>query len=223
MANLVVMLKYHSVNGTHSMSTYGNLYTISAPSGTGKTSLVKASLKRDSNLCVSVSHTTRTKRPGEQHGVDYHFVSHQKFNQLVANELMLEHANVFGNSYGTSKAWVEKTMASGKDVILEIDWQGRNQVLAKIPTAIAITILPPSKEALLHRLQGRDTDNEEVIATRMAEAEREISHFTESHYMIVNKDFEQALQDLTHIFASERLKTNKQQQNYQQLLADLLA
>ena len=201
----------------------GNLYTISAPSGAGKTSLVKASLRLDDNLCVSVSHTTRAKRVGEQHGIDYHFVSAQEFNELVTSGLMLEYANVFGNSYGTLKSWVTDIMSVGKDVILEIDWQGRNQVAAQMPEAIAITILPPSEIALLHRLRGRDTDDEEVIATRMSEAKKEISHGTESNYIIVNNNFEKALAELQCIFTSERLKTNKQKQKNQQLIADLLA
>jgi len=129
-------------------NTSGALYILSAPSGAGKTSLVKALLAQDAQVCVSVSHTTRLMRDGEQDGVDYNFVSQQEFSDLVGQQQMLEHATVFENSYGTSRQWVESSLAQGKDVILEIDWQGRDQVLAIFPKAIAITILPPSQHAL---------------------------------------------------------------------------
>ncbi len=204
------------------MSAVGNLYIISAPSGAGKTSLVKALLEQDKHICVSVSHTTRPMRPGEVNGQDYNFVTQTVFSQLVENQQMLEHATVFGNAYGTSRTWVEEAIAAGKDVILEIDWQGRDQVLKLVPDAVAITILPPSKAALQQRLAGRGTDSDEVIAKRMAEAESEISQYPHSHYLLINDDFAATLQDLATIFASERLKTPRQRQKHQQLLAHLL-
>lgn len=205
------------------MSAIGNLFIISAPSGAGKTSLVKALLQRDPNICVSVSHTTRRKRPGEQDGVDYNFVDEDTFADLVIHQHMLEHATVFGNAYGTSRTWVEQTVAQGKDVILEIDWQGRDQVLALLPKSVAITILPPSKAALHQRLMERGTDSEASISHRMAEAESEINQYTGSHYLLVNDDFPQALDELAAIFSVERLKTKRQSTKHQQLLADLLS
>jgi len=205
------------------MSAIGNLFIISAPSGAGKTSLVKALLQRDPQICVSVSHTTRTMRPGEVDGGDYNFIDQQAFANLVAQGQMLEHATVFGNSYGTSQAWVEDAMAQGKDVILEIDWQGRDQVLKLLPKAVAITILPPSKAALQDRLSGRGTDSDEIIAQRMAEAESEIKQYDGSHYLLINDDFGLALDELGAIFVSERLQTKRQSIKHAQLLADLLS
>ncbi|MDP6968254.1 MAG: guanylate kinase [Gammaproteobacteria bacterium] len=205
------------------MSAIGNLFIISAPSGAGKTSLVKALLQRDPHICVSVSHTTRAKRSGEQHGIDYNFIDQAAFAELVNNQQMLEHATVFGNAYGTSRTWVEQAIAQGKDVILEIDWQGRDQVLQLLPKAVAITILPPSKAALQKRLADRGTDSDATIAQRMAEAENEISHYAGSHYLLINDDFTQALTELAAIFVSERLQTKRQSIKHQQLLADLLS
>lgn len=201
----------------------GALYILSAPSGAGKTSLVKALLAQDSQVCVSVSHTTRSMRPGEADGVDYNFVSQHDFSQLVERQLMLEYATVFDNSYGTSKAWVETHLALGQDVILEIDWQGRDQVMAIFPDAIAVTILPPSQAALHDRLQGRGTDSAEVIAQRMREAHSEISHYHGSHFLVINDDFNDALTDLQCIFSCRRLKTPQQAHKHSQLLADLLS
>ena len=204
-------------------NTSGALYILSAPSGAGKTSLVKALLAQDDHVCVSVSHTTRTIRAGEQDGVDYNFVSQQDFAVLVDQQQMLEYATVFENSYGTSREWVESSLAQGKDVILEIDWQGRDQVLVIFPQAVAVTILPPSQRALQQRLQGRGTDSDAVIAKRMAEAHSEISHYSGSHFLVVNDDFQQALADLQCIFTSRRLKTPQQTLNHHQLLQDLLS
>ena len=203
--------------------TSGALYILSAPSGAGKTSLVKALLAQDSQVCVSVSHTTRKMRSGEEHGVDYNFVSQRDFSDLVERQLMLEYATVFDNSYGTSKAWVEDNLAKGKDVILEIDWQGRDQVLAIFPSAIAVTILPPSQTALQDRLQGRGTDSADTIAQRMAEAQSEISHYHGSHFLVINDNFNEALADLQCIFACRRLKTPQQAHKHGQLLVDLLS
>ena len=204
-------------------NTSGALYILSAPSGAGKTSLVKALLAQDNQVCVSVSHTTRSIRAGEQDGVDYNFVAQQDFALLVDQQQMLEYATVFENSYGTSRKWVESSLAQGKDVILEIDWQGRDQVLVIFPQAVAVTILPPSQRALQQRLQGRGTDSDAVIAKRMAEAHSEISHYSGSHFLVVNDDFQQALADLQCIFTSRRLKTPQQTLNHHQLLQDLLS
>jgi guanylate kinase len=204
-------------------NTSGALYILSAPSGAGKTTLVKALLALDSKVCVSVSHTTRSMRNGEQEGVDYNFVTQLDFAELVDNQQMLEHATVFKNSYGTSRKWVESSLASGKDVILEIDWQGRDQVLAIFPHAIAVTILPPSQAALQQRLLGRGTDSDAVIATRMAEAHSEISHYAGSHFLVINDDFNEALADLQCVFSCRRLKTPQQALNHHQLLSELLS
>ena len=201
----------------------GALYILSAPSGAGKTTLVKALLTQDTNVCVSVSHTTRKPRSGEVDGVDYNFVSQQEFGQLVEANQMLEYATVFEHSYGTSKQWVETSLASGKDVILEIDWQGRDQVLAIFKEAIAVTILPPSQSALQNRLQSHGTDADEVIARRMAEAHSEISHYEGSHFLVINDNFDEALADLQCIFACRRLKTPQQAVNHHQLLVELLS
>ena len=201
----------------------GALYILSAPSGAGKTSLVKALLAQDDQVCVSVSHTTRAMRDGEQDSVDYNFVTQQEFTHLVDQQQMLEHATVFENSYGTSKKWVASNLTQGKDVILEIDWQGRDQVLAIFPQAIAVTILPPSQEALQQRLQGRGTDSDAVIAKRMSEAHSEISHYAGSHFLVINDDFRHALDDLQCIFTCRRLKTPQQAHNHHQLLTELLS
>ena len=201
----------------------GALYILSAPSGAGKTTLVKALLAQDTNVCVSVSHTTRKPRSGEVDGVDYNFVSQQEFGQLVEANQMLEYATVFEHSYGTSKQWVETSLASGKDVILEIDWQGRDQVLAIFKEAIAVTILPPSQTALQNRLQSRGTDADEVIARRMAEAHSEISHYEGSHFLVINDNFDEALADLQCIFSARRLKTAQQSAKHYQLLSELLS
>ena len=204
-------------------NTSGALYILSAPSGAGKTSLVKALLAQDDQVCVSVSHTTRTIRAGEQNGVDYNFVSQQDFALLVDQQQMLEYATVFENSYGTSRKWVELSLAQGKDVILEIDWQGRDQVLAIFPQAIAVTILPPSRHSLEHRLQGRGTDSDAVIAKRMSEAHSEISHYSGSHFLVINDDFQHALADLQCVFTCRRLETPQQTHNHHQLLQELLS
>lgn len=203
--------------------TSGALYILSAPSGAGKTSLVKALLAQDKQVCVSVSHTTRMIRGGETEGIDYNFVTSEAFNQLLQQGQMLEHASVFGNSYGTSRQWVDLALEQGKDVILEIDWQGRDQVLTIFPQAVAVTILPPSRAALQARLEGRGTDSQAIIGQRMAEAHSEISHYSGSHYLVVNDDFQQAVADLQCIFTCRRLKTTQQAHNHHQLLLELLS
>lgn len=204
------------------MSARGTLYTVSAPSGAGKTSLVAALIERCDNLQVSISHTTRAMRPGEVDGVNYHFVSQQQFVDMLQDNAFLEHAEVFGNYYGTSQQWVENTLASGIDVILEIDWQGAAQVRRLQPDAVGIFILPPSRDALRQRLTGRGQDNDSVIEKRMAEADNEMSHYPEADYLIINDDFETALQELASLIRTERLRLASQQARHDQLLQDLL-
>lgn len=201
----------------------GTLFTVSAPSGAGKTSLVKALLARDSRIQVSVSHTTRAMRPGEVDGGDYCFVDHSTFEAMVAEDAFLEHAKVFENYYGTSKLWVERALSEGTDVILEIDWQGAQQVRRLMPDAQGIFILPPSREALRERLQGRGQDDNEVIERRMQEAISEMSHYNESQWLVINDNFELALDELHHVVSAQRLQTQQQKSNYSTLLADLLS
>lgn len=183
----------------------GTLYTVSAPSGAGKTSLVAALVAGDPDLLVSVSHTTRERRPGETDGVNYHFVSRERFEQMLARGDFLEHATVFGNLYGTSREQVLATLATGRDLILEIDWQGARQVRERVPGAQSIYILPPSRATLEQRLRGRNQDGDEVIGHRMREAVSEMSHYDESDYIVVNEVFETALADLRAIVRANRL------------------
>jgi len=204
------------------MSSTGTLFTVSAPSGAGKTSLVNALIQRDTGLRVSVSHTTRPMRPGEQDGVNYHFVSEELFRGMLERAEFLEHAQVFGNLYGTSQKWVEQQLARGIDVILEIDWQGAQQVKRLMPQTQAIFILPPSRATLQERLTSRGQDGDAIIAARMAEAVEEMSHYVESDYLVVNQDFDQALLELQAIVSCQRLRTCRQQQGLAQLLRDLL-
>jgi guanylate kinase len=204
------------------MSGTGTLYTVSAPSGAGKTSLVNALIARCDRLRVSVSHTTRPQRPGEQDGVNYHFVDESAFLEMLEQAAFLEHARVFGNLYGTSQAWVEEQLASGTDVILEIDWQGAEQVKRLLPATRAIFILPPSRPALEQRLTGRRQDDPAIIAARMAQAVEEMSHYIESDFLVVNSDFEQALAELEAIVVCQRLQTARQQDALTDLLRNLL-
>lgn len=201
----------------------GTLYTISAPSGAGKTSLVNALIDSCDQLQVSVSHTTRAMRPGEVDGVNYHFVSEAAFLDLVAADDFLEHAKVFANHYGTSRSWVEATLIEGNDVILEIDWQGAEQVRKQFPDAIGVFILPPSTEALRERLTGRGQDDDNTINRRMAEAKSESSHYGDADYLVINDNFDRALSDLHTIFQAQRLKRDKQQLKHAKLLDDLLS
>ena len=187
------------------------LFTISAPSGAGKTSLVKALLeKRAESMAVSVSHSTRAIRPGEIDGEAYHFVAIEEFGKMVDADEFLEHAQVFDNCYGTARSSVDALLASGKHVILEIDWQGARQVKAKIPQTISIFILPPSREQLEQRLRARGTDDEATIARRMRDADREMSHYQDAQYLVINDVFEQALFDLESIIHSEGLTMARQ-------------
>lgn len=198
-----------------------NIFIISAPSGCGKTSLVKALLESMSDLCVSISHTTRMPRPGEINGENYHFVSKEKFNDMCSDGAFVEHAEVFGNYYGSAKKTISKELEKNKDVILEIDWQGAQQVKKNV-AALSIFILPPTKDALLSRLQGRGQDSEEVINKRMADAKDEMSHFYEFDFVIFNDDFDTALEDLKHIIFSARLTLKEQSYKYNNLLKQLI-
>ncbi|WJD70210.1 guanylate kinase [Pseudomonas asiatica] len=200
----------------------GTLYIVSAPSGAGKTSLVTALIKADKRVSVSVSHTTRAMRPGEQHGVNYHFVSHDDFKGLIAKGDFLEHAEVFGNFYGTSRSALQEVLDQGNDLILEIDWQGAQQVRKLMPEALSVFILPPSQQALRERLDGRGQDSEEIIAGRMKEAVSEMVHYDEYDYVIINDDFEVALEDLKAVFRSNRLVLKKQQQCHAALLKQMI-
>jgi guanylate kinase len=199
----------------------GTLFVISAPSGAGKTSLVAEMLKADQNLGVSVSHTTRPMREGEQDGVNYHFVSREAFEGMISRSEFLEHASVFGNYYGTSQVWVEETLSTGQDVILEIDWQGAAQVRRLMPRCVSIFIVPPSAEALAERLNGRGTDTPEVVARRLAEAADECQHAAEFDYLVVNDQFEAALADLLAVVRSQRLRMTAQQSRHGELLLKL--
>lgn len=208
-------------------SARGKLFTVSAPSGAGKTSLVDALLATDQRLKVSVSHTTRPMRPSEVDGVNYHFVDAVTFTQMVNDGRFLEHATVFGNAYGTSKDWVDQQLSLGADVILEIDWQGAQQthqwLAAELgESGVGIFILPPSMEALQTRLTGRGQDDEAVIAGRMAAAVDEMRHHHRADYIIVNDDFEVALADLQAVIKAQRLRLSYQQQQYKGLLAALI-
>ena len=199
----------------------GILFIISAPSGAGKTSLVSELLVRMDNIKASISHTTRDRRPGEEDGVNYHFVSKEAFVSMLEQNAFLEHAEVFGNYYGTSQQWVEETLAVGEDVILEIDWQGAAQVRQLFDDSTSIFILPPSKQALRERLDNRGQDDSAVIEKRIAAATEEMSHYIEADYMVVNDDFDVALNQLMAIVSAQhcRLPVSGQEK----LLADLLS
>lgn len=197
------------------------LFVISAPSGAGKTSLVRALTSQMHTIQVSVSHTTRAQRPGETDGADYHFVDKAHFMALLENDSFLEHAEVFGNYYGTSQAWVEQTLQQGIDVVLEIDWQGAQQIRRQI-SCCCICILPPSIEALQQRLTSRGQDSGDVIAGRMAKAQDEMSHYPEADYLVINDDFETALAELKAIVISQRCRTELQEQKCSELLQSLL-
>ncbi len=205
------------------MTTKGTLFTVSAPSGAGKTSLVKALIEGMDAIQVSVSHTTRARRPGEIDGVNYHFVDVATFEQMLAEDAFLEHARVFDNFYGTSRAWVEDTLARGIDVILEIDWQGASQVHRLMPGTVGIFILPPSRETLVERLNARGQDEPQVIARRLAEATLEMSHYREAEFLVINDHFATALDELRAIVTSTRLALPKQQHRHGALLRDLLS
>ncbi|MBQ0833289.1 guanylate kinase [Marinobacter sp.] len=199
----------------------GTLFVISAPSGAGKTSLVAEILHADQKLGVSVSHTTRPMREGEKDGINYHFVSRDEFEAMISRGDFLEHADVFGNYYGTSQVWVREMLAIGRDVILEIDWQGASQVRRLIPECVSVFIVPPSYEVLRDRLVGRGTDVSEVVERRLSEAREECRHVGEFDYLVVNDGFQEALADLLAIVRSQRLQMIAQQARHRQLLTGL--
>ena len=207
---------------TENQSAKGSLYVVSAPSGAGKTSLLRQLISEIELVETSISHTTRSKREGEQNGVDYHFVSPQAFQALINDNAFFEHAEVFGNFYGTSKASIEKQLLQGIDVILEIDWQGARQIRQQMPHSRSIFILPPSQKALRERLNGRGQDDAATIEKRMLAAKSEMSHFDEYDYIVINDDFSQAVGELKAILMAERQKLGYQQQKYAQLLSNLL-
>lgn len=208
------------MNETKNIS--GQLYVVSAPSGAGKTSLVKALVEANADLAVSVSHTTRPKRPGEVDGINYHFVSVAEFNDLKEQGGFFEWAQVFDNFYGTSKQGVITQLNQGMDVILEIDWQGAAQVKQHMPDAVTIFILPPSTAALRERLTGRGQDDSSVIERRMQSARDEISHYGEADYVVLNDRFETALIDLQAIIKSQRLSQRHQSMRLTSVINDLL-
>jgi guanylate kinase len=204
-------------------SRRGTLFVVSAPSGAGKTSLVKALLDASPGLEVSISHTTRAMRPGEQDGVHYHFVDTERFQELVRADGFLEHATVFDHHYGTSRGGVEASLESGRDVILEIDWQGARQVRTAMPDCRSVFILPPSREVLEQRLRARAQDAEAVIQRRLGEAQAEMSHHAEFDYLVVNDDFDQALSELLAIVTADRLRMPRQRAEREALIRALLA
>jgi guanylate kinase len=201
----------------------GALFIVSAPSGTGKTSLLKALSEVMDNICVSISYTTRPKRSHEQEGIDYYFVTKDVFQDMLAAGAFLEHAEVFGNFYGTSRAWVEAARAKGVDVILEIDWQGAEQVSRQYPKVESIFIVPLGREILLERLTKRHQDNIAVIEARMREAKDHLIHYHQYDYLIINDKFEEALQDLKAVLMSSRLRLLRQQEAQAELLKKLLS
>ncbi|MGE0857628.1 MAG: guanylate kinase [Gammaproteobacteria bacterium] len=200
----------------------GHLFVISAPSGAGKTSLVRALIERAGGLGVSVSHTTRARRAGEEDGVAYHFIDEARFVAMVAAGEFLEHAQVFDHRYGTARGPVAARLAAGEDVILEIDWQGARSVRAALPDTISVFILPPSVEALERRLTGRG-DRPEAVARRMRDAVSEMSHYGEYDYLVVNDDFERAAADLLAIVGAARLRRAVQVERHAAMLARLVA
>jgi len=207
----------------------GNLFILSAPSGAGKSSLINALLSADNKQQVkrtmqgSISHTTRAPRSGEVNGQHYHFVDVEQFKKLINDNAFYEYAQVFENYYGTSEAAIDQQLAQGIDVFLDIDWQGAQQVRIRKPEVTTIFIAPPSRDELAKRLRDRGQDSEEIIATRMAQAQSECSHYHEFDYIIVNDDFNQALNDLNTIVVNQTLKTAQQTQKHQSLFTELLA
>jgi guanylate kinase len=200
----------------------GTLYIVAAPSGAGKSSLVNALLEREPGIVLSLSHTTRPPRPGDVDGQHYHFVNRGVFERLVADGAFIEHAEVFGNFYGTSRSAVEPLLAAGRDVLLEIDWQGAQQVRAVLPECVSVFILPPSREELERRLRTRAADNAATIARRLAESREEIAHAGDFDYVIVNDQFADALADLRSIVNAHRLRSDVQCRRHAALIADLL-
>jgi guanylate kinase len=202
------------------LSDRGSLFVIVAPSGAGKTSLVNELLRRDGRIRLSISYTTRAPREGEAHGREYHFVDRARFEGMIASGDFLEHANVYGNYYGTSKRWIETELAGDNDVLLEIDWQGARQVRSLFPEMVGIFVLPPSISELRRRLEARGKDAPETIATRMASARNEVSHVLEFEYIIVNEEFDSAVSDLQAIVRASRVARARQSVRVASLLAE---
>lgn len=199
----------------------GNLFIISAPSGAGKTSLVQALLGTNPHIDLSVSYTTRDPRPGEQDGKDYHFVSRETFLTMAKRGEFMESAEVYGNLYGTSQTWISQEIAKGRDILLEIDWQGAAQVRRLFPDCISIFILPPSRKALEQRLKGRGKDNAEVIARRMAAVREDVAHVAEFDYVIINDNLNEALRELDAVVLAAKLTFAKQLTRHQALINQL--
>ncbi len=199
----------------------GCLFIISAPSGTGKTSLVKALLAIDPQINLSISHTSRLPRPSEVNGSDYHFISESDFKQMEQRGDFLESAEVYGNFYGTSQRWINETTNAGRDILLEIDCQGAEQVHRCFPQSISIFILPPSSKTLASRLNKRGQDDLDVINKRLAAASEEVNHINEFDYVIINNELDNALKDLTSIVRAERLRLARQLVNHNKLISDL--
>lgn len=201
----------------------GNLFVISSPSGAGKSSLISALLKRHNDMKVSVSHTTRAPRPGEEDGVHYHFCQVDEFKSVIADDGFYEWAEVFGNFYGTSKQAIQEQLDQGIDVFLDIDWQGAQQMRKIVPDIITLFILPPSREELENRLNKRGQDSAEVIAKRMQQAQSEMSHYSEYDFVLVNDDFDQTLDEFERIVLAHRLQTGNIESKYADLIRQLLA
>ena len=201
----------------------GTLYIVAAPSGAGKSSIVNAVLARDPNICLSISFTSRAPRPGERHAEHYHFISADEFKAMIRAGDFFEYAEVHGDWKGTARQSVEPQLDAGKDVLLEIDWQGARQVREKVPDAVSVFILPPSRDALEQRMRNRGQDSEAVIQQRLAAAREEMSHFDEFDYVIVNEVFDAAVDDMCAIFTASRLRREPQVARHQALIAALLA
>ena len=201
----------------------GNLFVISSPSGAGKSSLISALLKRHNDMKVSVSHTTRAPRPGEEDGVHYHFCQVDEFKSVIADDGFYEWAEVFGNFYGTSKQAIQEQLDQGIDVFLDIDWQGAQQMRKIVPDIITLFILPPSREELENRLNKRGQDSAEVIAKRMQQAQSEMSHYNEYDFVLVNDDFDQTLDEFERVVLAHRLQPGNIESKYADLIRQLLA
>lgn len=205
------------------MTMRGTLFIVAAPSGAGKSSIVNAVLARDPNIALSISFTSRQPRPGERHAEHYHFVSAAEFERMVDAGDFFEHARVHSDWKGTARQSVEPQLASGRDVLLEIDWQGARQVRVKVPGAISVFILPPSSEALEQRMRNRGQDSDEVIAQRLAAAREEMSHYGEFDYVIVNEHFAVAVDEMCAVFTASRLRREMQVARHGRLIQRLLA
>ncbi len=201
----------------------GILFIVAAPSGGGKTSLVKSLVEKIPRLSISISHTTRPKRAQEVEGMDYFFVDKSQFDAMIQKKAFIEYAQVFDYAYGTSYEQIESRLASGEDIVLDIDWQGAEQIKARFKNAVSIFIVPPSLQVLHERLTSRQRDPEEVIVARMKKAQSEISHYTDFDYLIVNDAFDMALSELSAIVVAERVKVSRQKVLQAQLLSNLLS